>query len=153
MLCSCRVCTRWWGVGWFWFFFFWSGGKPILFNLYCGSLKHQMAYSVFPVLCSFFERIRKTGLLSCGVVSRTLKIPEGCFQNNCSVWSDFCGLITWYLQNCTGYGRIFPAIGGNEKTWNSFYIYIYTRTYFFKRKEVSQLKRELYNVKEHGIIG
>lgn len=66
--------------GGFDFFFFWSGGKPILFNLYSGSLKHQMAYSVFPVLSSFSKRIRKTGLLSCGVVSRTLNLLEFRYQ-------------------------------------------------------------------------
>lgn len=43
----------------------------MLFNLYCDTLKHQMTHSVFPVLGSFSKRIRKTGLLSCDVVSRT----------------------------------------------------------------------------------
>lgn len=62
------------------FFLFWSGGKSIPFNLYCGSLKHQMAYSTFAVLSSFSKRIRKPGLLSCGVVSRTLNIPEFRYQ-------------------------------------------------------------------------
>lgn len=39
-----------------------------------------MAYSTFPVLGSFFKRIRKAGLLSCGVVSRTLNMPEFRYQ-------------------------------------------------------------------------
>lgn len=62
------------------FISFWSGGKPILFNFYCGSLKHQMSYSVFPVFGSFSKRIRKIGLLSCGVVSRRLNISEFRYQ-------------------------------------------------------------------------
>lgn len=66
--------------GGFDFFFFWSGGKPILFNLYCDSLKHQMTHSVFPVLGSFSKRIRKADLLSCDVVSGTLNIPEFRYQ-------------------------------------------------------------------------
>lgn len=55
-------------------------GKPILFNLFYGSLKHQMVYSTFPVFTSFSKRIRKIGLLSCGVVSRTRNIPEFRYQ-------------------------------------------------------------------------